>query len=421
MGHGDTVEAHGQRALAAIQPNHTGTTMARGEGSWVWDPEGRKYLDLVSGIATLNLGHGRPEVLAAAQAQMHTLAHGGGAFLDQPVYAFAERLAGITPDGIDSILFSATGSGANESALHMARVATGRDDIVSFRGSFHGRTEAALAASVSRAEFRTKILATDVTVAPFPHVEAPGEEPDDLADRALAELDEIHETECLPEEVAAYVVEPVQGLGGCFPAGERFLSGLRERADRYGILLLFDEVQTGMGRTGAWFAAERYGVTPDALTSAKALGSGFPISALATRHELVESLQKSGHGSTFAASPVACAAGQAAIDVVEREGILERVWASGEVVLARLDAIASEHESLRRARGLGYMLALACRDREAAVAIAEGCIDRGVLVTHSGMHADTVRLIPPLTISDEELDFGLGVVEEAAAAADAAP
>ncbi len=265
-------------ALSTAQPSIAGFEAVRGDGSWIEAADGRRYLDMAAGIATCNLGHSHPAVLAAVTDQMARLIHLGGVCGHAPQRNLAERLADITPTRIERFLFSTTGSEANEAALRLARGATGRPGAVCFRGSFHGRTQGALAATTSKAAFRLGLGAGNVHVAPFPRPEDLGVSADEAAEHALRELDLLHRHQLSPEETACYMIEPVQGHGGCHPAGRAFLEGLRERADAYGALLVFDEIQTGFGRTGDWFASGTYGVEPDLMTMAKAIGAGFPLS-----------------------------------------------------------------------------------------------------------------------------------------------
>ena len=248
----------------------------RAAGAWIEAADGRRWLDCTSGSATCNLGHGHPRVIAAARAQLERLVHVGGAADHDGLAPLAAALAGVAPRGVTRFAFATTGGEAVELALRLARASAGRPLAVAFRGGFHGRTLGARAASTSRARLRTGLVGEGVRSAPFPRPFEWRVDDAEAADRALAGLDELHRHEVPPEETACYLVEPVQGQGGCHPAGRRFLAGLRERADRHGALLVLDEVQTGLGRTGDWFAAGRYGVRPDVLCLGKALGVRLP-------------------------------------------------------------------------------------------------------------------------------------------------
>ena len=414
-------------ALSSAQPSFTGIEAVRGQGAWIEGADGRAYLDLAAGIATCNLGHSHPAVIAAVLAQMERVIHLGGVCGHAPQRDLAARLAEIAPEGIDRFLFSTTGSEANEVALRLARAATGRPGVVCFRGSFHGRTQGALAATTSKAAFRMGLGAGGAHVAPFPRPDELGVSADEAADHALAELDQLHRHQLAPEETACYMIEPVQGHGGCHPAGRRFLQGLRERADAHGALLIFDEIQTGFGRTGDWFAARTYGVSPDVMTMAKALGGGFPLSSIGARADLMAAVKAGDHGSTFGGNPVSCAAALAGIDAMDAEGLPEHARILGERAMRRLTTLQARHRALR-VRGLGLMIGIEVLGPDGseprpdlAEAIRTRALAEGVLVICSGPEANVIRILPPLVITDSELDRALDVIEAAADAALAAP
>jgi 4-aminobutyrate aminotransferase len=410
----------GERALSSAQPSLAGIDAVRGHGAWIEAADGRAYLDLAAGIATCNLGHSHPAVIAAVLRQMEQVIHLGGVCGHAPARDLAERLAQITPLRIERFLFSTTGSEANEVAMRLARTATGRPGVVCFRGSFHGRTQGALAATTSKAAFRLGLGTTAVHVAPFPRPDELSMSLDDAAEHALAELDQLHRHQLAPEETACYMIEPVQGHGGCHPAGRRFLEGLRARADRHGALLVFDEIQTGFGRTGDWFAAGTYGVEPDVMTMAKALGAGFPLSGIGGRADVMAAMRAGDHGSTFGGNPVSCAAALAGIDAMEAEGLPEHARVLGARAMERLLALERRHPKLR-VRGLGLMIGIEVvgDDRhtprpEAAAGIQRRALADGVLVICSGPEGNVIRVLPPLVITDPELSRALDVLEACA-------
>ena len=345
------------RALSAAQPSLSGIDAVRGQGAWLEAADGRSYLDLAAGIATCNLGHSHPAVIAAVLDQMERVIHLGGVCGHAPMYDLADRLATVTPKGVNRFLFVTTGSEANEAAMRLARAATGRTGLVCFRGSFHGRTQGALSATTSKAAFRMGLGAGGAHVAPFPRPDDLGVTMEQAAAHALSELDQLHRHQLAPEETACYIVEPVQGQGGCHPAGPEFLAGLAERAEAHGALLAFDEIQTGFGRTGDWFAAQTYDVTPDMMTMAKAIGAGFPLSAVGARPELMDRLRPGDHGSTFGGNPVSCAAALAGIDAMEAEELPQNARALGERALARLSTMADRHPAMS-VRGIGLMIGI---------------------------------------------------------------
>jgi 4-aminobutyrate aminotransferase len=416
-----------EAALSSAQPSFTGIEAVRGQGAWIEGADGRAYLDLAAGIATCNLGHSHPAVIAAVLGQMERVIHLGGVCGHAPQRDLAARLAEIAPEGIDRFLFSTTGSEANEVALRLARAATGRPGVVCFRGSFHGRTQGALAATTSKAAFRMGLGAGGAHVAPFPRPDELGVAADEAADHALAELDQLHRHQLAPEETACYMIEPVQGHGGCHPAGRRFLQGLRERADLHGALLVFDEIQTGFGRTGDWFAARTYGVSPDVMTMAKALGAGFPLSSIGARADLMAAVKAGDHGSTFGGNPVSCAAALAGIDAMDAEGLPEHARILGARAMRRLTTLQARHRALR-VRGLGLMIGIEVLGPDGseprpdlAEAIRAAALADGVLVICSGPEANVIRVLPPLVITDAELDRAIDVLEAAADAVLAVP
>ncbi len=405
--------------VAAAQPISIAIEAVRGDGAWIEAADGRRYLDLAAGIATCNLGHSHPAVIAAVRGQMDRLIHLGGVCSHAPMHDLAARLAGITPPGIDQFLFSTTGSEANEAALRLARAATGRPGVVCFRGSFHGRTQGALAATTSKAAFRMGLGGGNVHVAPFPRPDEMEMSAEDAAAHALKELDQLHRHQLAPKETACYLIEPVQGHGGCHPAGRDFLAGLRERADAHGALLVFDEIQTGFGRTGDWFAALTYGVRPDVMTLAKALGAGFPLSAIGANEEVMSAMGPGDHGSTFGGNPVSCVAALAGINAMEAEGLPAHARELGARAMDRLGALAATRPQLS-VRGLGLMIGIEVFDAEGrtprpdlAAAIQAAALKEGVLVIASGPEGNVIRILPPLVITDAELELGLDILERA--------
>ena len=357
-------------------------TFASGEGVWLTDVEGRRYLDLLGGIAVVSLGHCHPAPLAAAQRQLAALWHTSNLYSTEPMM----KLAGLLSDrfGGARAFFCNSGAEAVEAALKWARKATGRPEVVALEGSFHGRTHGALAVTGQPAK-----RAAWEPLAP------------------AARFARLNDAESLAAvvgvETAAILIEPVQGEGGIHPATPDFLAAARALADEYGALLLLDEVQCGMGRTGTFFAWEQLGVAPDALVLAKALANGLPIGALLVAHGAPEGFAPGDHGSTFGGNPVACAAACAVVEAID-EPLLLAVQTHGARLAAGLAALPGVVE----VRGRGLMLG-AELDRPAAPVVAD-CLTAGLLVGTAG---DTVlRLTPPLTITGAELDLGLALLEE---------
>lgn len=355
-------------------------TFVSGGGCWLVSDTGERYLDLVAGIAVVGLGHCHPAPLAAAQDQLERLWHVSNLYWTEPMAMLAARLSDRF--GGAQAFFCNSGAEAVEAALKLCRKATGRPGVVAMEGSFHGRTLGALSVTGQpgkRDAFEP--LLDGVTFTP-------------LNDTAALEVAAGPDTGCI-------LVEPIQGEGGVRPASGEFLAAAREIADAVGALLVFDEVQTGVGRTGSFFCFEHSGVQPDAVTLAKGLANGLPIGALVVSDEKADALQPGDHASTFGGNPVTCAAACATVDAIT-EDMLANVAARQAQVLA----------AFPEARGAGLLLAV---DVEPSAADVVGaCVERGLLVGTAGPH--TLRLTPPLTITAEELDQALGILEEVLAA-----
>ena len=402
------------RVIAPALAHYSPLVVERAAGSYLQTADGRRYLDLGSGIATTNIGHGHPEVLAAAEAQLRRVIHLSiTAYSEAPV-ALAEALVAVAPPGLDMVFFGNSGAEAVEGALKLARRVTGRGAVIAFLGGFHGRTMGALSVTSSRAAYRAGYapLLPGVYLTPFPAT------PDAGATAAcLAQLDHLFALAVPPEEVAAVLVEPVQGEGGVIVPQPAFLAGLRERCDRHGIVLIFDEVQTGFGRTGAMFAAQRLGVTPDVMAVGKAIASGLPLSAVVGRRDLMEAWPEGSHGTTFGGNPVACAAGAATLAVLQREGLPQRAGELGAWALDELRGVVARHPDVAvAARGLGLLLGLECRRPEVVRALERRLLAAGILALHCGPAGEVLRLLPPLTVARDDLARALAAVERALAA-----
>jgi 4-aminobutyrate aminotransferase len=405
-------------ALAHYSP----LIVERAEGAYLYARDGRRYLDLGSGIATTNVGHSHPRVVAAAEAQLRRVTHLSITAYHEAPLALAERLALVAPPGLDMVFFGNSGAEAVEGAVKLARRVTGRHAVISFLGGFHGRTFGALSATTSNASYRAGYapLVPGYYLAPYPPTGG-------SAQACLAYLDRLFALAVAPGEVAAILVEPVQGEGGVVVPPASFLRGLRERCDRHGIVLIFDEIQTGFGRTGAMFAAQRFGVTPDVMAVAKALASGFPLSAIIGRRDLMDAWPEASHGTTFGGNLVSCAAALATLDVLQEERLPQRARRLGIWLLARLRRMAARHPTIAQVRGLGLMVGVECRAPEPPVspaqvpadagdvvhAVERYCLDAGVLALHCGPSGGVVRLLPPLTVGQADLEYAVDVLDRA--------
>lgn len=396
--------------VAPVLPSYFDVVADRAEGSWVWDVDGRRYLDLGAGIGVTNTGHRHPHVVAAIHAQVDKLLHTSVVLKHQPYIEAAEAIAGLVPYmSSPKVFLCNSGAEAVDGAIKLARRTSGRSAIIAFRRGFHGRTLAATTLTTAKAAYQEGYgpLLPDVHIAPYciPGVTGPHATPAGAAEAALAELDLMFKREVAPASVAAMVVEPVLGEGGYVVPPVSWLRGLRERCDRHGILLVFDEVQCGFGRTGRPFAAETFDVVPDVILFAKGVASGLPLAGIVAPAELMDRWPQGTHGSTFGGNPVACSAAVATIEVLADEHCYERALEIGSRVMARLRALPSD--VVVEVRGIGAMVGIELRDKAAAQAVAEHCLADGVIVLTCGPDGNVIRLIPPLTISDGELDFGL--------------
>jgi 4-aminobutyrate aminotransferase len=386
--------ARDEAALSGVLPRITDVVAVRGEGSWLWDADGRRYLDFGSGIAVTNTGHCHPKVVAAITAQAETLIHTSVVAHPTGMIRLAERLAGLVPFlAQPQVFFCNSGAEAVDGSLKLARKVTGKPGVIAFRRAFHGRTLAATSLTTAKGKYREgyEPLLPAVTIAPYNDLDG---------------LDELLSLQAPGANVGAMIVEPVLGEGGYVVPPVSWLAGLRERCDRDGILLIFDEVQTGVGRTGRPFAAETFGVTPDVLLFAKGIASGLPLGGIIAPKELMDRWPTGAHGSTFGGNPVSCAAALATLDVLDEEGCYERARRLGRRALERLGAVAGPVD----VRGVGLMIGVELRDKTVAEAVQARCLDDGLIVLLCGPGENVLRLIPPLTISDDEFEQGLRIL-----------
>jgi 4-aminobutyrate aminotransferase len=414
--------------LSPLLKQATPVLVARGEGVYLYDEQDRRYLDFTAGIGVTSTGHCHPRVVAAAQEQVARLIHGQyTTVMHRPLLTLAERLGEVLPEGLDSVFFSNSGSEAVEAALRLARQATGRPNVVVFHGSFHGRTIGAASMTTSGTKFRAGFapLMGGVAVAPFPTAYRYGWDEQTATEFALRELDYVLATVTAPAETAALVVEPVLGEGGYVPANTPFMQGLRERADRHGMLLVVDEVQTGWGRTGRFWGHDHFGVRPDVLITAKGLASGFPLSAIAAPAELMAKAWPGSQGGTYGGNAVACAAAIATLDVIRDEKLVENARVVGAALASGLDKVAADTSSIGDVRGLGLMLgsefvtAERQPDPGTAARAQQQAAARGLLLLTCGPFGNVVRMIPPLVVTEEQVEDALAVWTTAVEAATA--
>lgn len=407
-----TEQAH----LSPILKQATPVTVDHGEGCYLYGTDGRRYLDFTAGIGVTSTGHCHPRVVAAAQEQVGKLIHGQyTTVMHKPMLALLDKLGPVLPEGLDSVFFANSGSEAVESALRLVRQATRRPNVIVFHGGFHGRTVATATMTTSGTRFSAGFspLMSGVHVAPFPTAYRYGMSETEATAFALRELDYLFATLTSPEETAAFIVEPVLGEGGYIPGNQAFFEGLRQRADDHGILLVFDEIQTGFGRTGEFFGHQHFGVRPDVITIGKGLASGFPISGMVASADLMAQAWPGSQGGTYGGNAVACAAAVATLEVIENEGLVANARERGKQLLAGVRQ--QETKAIGDYRGLGLLVGLEFTDahgqpdRAKATAAQQLAAKKGLLLLTCGAHMNTVRMVPPLVVSSEQIDEALEV------------
>ena len=412
--------------LSPILKQATPVTVSHAEGLDVYGEDGRRYLDFTAGIGVTSTGHCHPRVVRAIGEQAGKLIHGQYVTVKhRPLLTLCERLGQVLPDELQSLFFANSGSEAMEAALRLVRHATGRPNVIVFHGGFHGRTVGAASMTTSSARFRTGYapLMGGVHIAPFPHAYRYGWDEPTSTRFALRELDFLLATVTSPDDTAALVIEPVLGEGGFVPANTAFLEGLRERADRYGFLLVMDEVQTGIGRTGRFWGHEHFGVRPDVLVAAKGLTSGLPLSFIAASEALMSKALPGSQGGTYGGNAVACAAAIATLDVVADERLVENAATQGRKLVDGLRGIAADNDIIGDVRGLGLMLGceFATVDGEpdpaTALRVQQEAIDQGLLLQIGGPWRNVLRMLPALVVTDEQVDQALRIVSQTVKAA----
>jgi len=418
------------RDAAVISPSYTRgypLVMARGKGARVWDVDGNEFIDFTTGIAVTATGHAHPAVVQAIKDQADKFIHMSGTdFYYEPQIEMAERLASIAPFGGDDamVFFCNSGAEAIEAAAKLARYYTERGRFIAFLRGFHGRTMGALSFTASKYIQREDFfpLVPGITDVPYPNTYRPVINPDGYADYGERIVDyiekEIFQTIVPAKEVAGILVEPIQGEGGYVVPPDGFLPALRRLCDKYGILLIVDEVQTGMGRTGKWWAVNHWDVQPDIVCSAKGIASGMPLGAIIARKNIMKTWAPGAHASTFGGNPVSCAAGIATFDLL-KNGLIDNAAAMGEYMMGRLREIQERHPSIGQVRGKGLMIGVEfVKDRETREyaadlrnAIVDCAFEESLLILGCG--TSTIRLIPPLNVDRETIDEALVRFEHA--------
>ena len=366
-------------------------SFTHGKGCYLYGTDGREYLDLVAGIAVNALGYAHPDWVAAVQAQVARMTHVSNLYYVQEQAELAERVASITPGDLDRCLFVNSGAEANEGALKLAVRYTGRGRIMAAIDGFHGRTSAAMGATGQKsiqASFEP-LIADAYDYFPFGDLEAVKEK--------------------MTRDTAALIVEPIQGESGVHTASAEFFKGVRDLCTDNGTMMIVDEVQTGIGRTGEWYGIQNFGVVPDIITMAKALGGGTPIGAVCSTDEISKVMTPGTHGTTFGGNPLVCAAGCAVLDIMKRDNIVPHVKDIGARWMADLKAIDSP--MIREVRGYGLIIGIQMDSSEIASKVQSYCRENGILINVA--HGGTIRLIPPLILEDSQKDVFTGLLREA--------
>jgi 4-aminobutyrate aminotransferase len=394
----------------------------RAEGAYIYTTDGRKLLDFTCGIGVTNTGHCHPKVVEAIRKQAGLFLHAqANIVIHQPMLQLIEELRGIVPPSIDGFFLSNSGAEALEGAVKLARVATGRQNIVVFSGSFHGRTAGTMALTTSKTIYRAGFgpLPSGVFVAPFPFAYHLGMTEERASAYALEQLEYLLASQSAPKETAAILIESVLGEGGYVPPPKSFMQGLRAIADKHGILLIFDEVQSGFGRTGKWFAFEHFGVLPDIITAAKGIASGLPLSGVFSRLDLMKKWEVGSHGGTYGGNAVACAAGVATIQAMREERMVENAAERGTQLMTGLRKLQEEYPEMGDVRGLGLMIGseftIDSRPEKAKSAVKEiihAAEQKGLLLLTCGTYDNTIRWIPPLNVTSEQINDGLHLFGE---------
>ncbi|MDP9365707.1 MAG: aminotransferase class III-fold pyridoxal phosphate-dependent enzyme [Chloroflexota bacterium] len=412
--------------LPRVLGRYSPVVVDRGAGLYVWDLEGERYADFTSGIGVVNTGHCHPRVVRAIQEQAAKIIHAqANIFAHEPMMRAASELTATLPPKLNQVFFTNSGAEAVEGAIKLAKIATGRPAIIAFRGAFHGRTHAAMSVTSSRVKVRAHYepLLPSVYHAPYPYVfRSPYKGPAEETDlHYIAELEAMFDQLVMPDDVAAIVMESVLGEGGYVVPPTRWVQNVRRLCDEHGILLIMDEVQSGMGRTGTMWGFEQFGVTPDIMTVAKGLASGMPVSAVVSDRAIMDAWAPGSHGGTYGGNAVGTAAATATLEVMRDEALPANAARLGEVLLAGLREIQADHPVIGDVRGLGLMVATefvrpdGAPNPEAVAKVVEACLRERTLLLTCGTYDQAIRIIPPLTATEEQIREFLDVYRRAVA------
>lgn len=395
----------------------------RAEGSYIYTDDGRKLLDFTSGIGVTNTGHCHPKVVEAIREQAGNFIHAQvNIVIHKPMLQLIEELRQIVPPSIDSFYFANSGAEALENAVKIAKVVTGRPNVIVFSGSFHGRTHATMSLTTSKTIYRTGFapLMAGVYVAPFPYAFNLQMTEEQASQFALEQLEHLLASQTAPKETAAILIESVLGEGGYVVPPTSFMKGVREICDKHGIMLIFDEVQSGFGRTGKWFALEHFGVLPDIITAAKGIASGMPLSGVFSRTDIMKKLDVGSIGGTYGGNAIACAAGAATIRAMKSEKMVENSAERGIQLTTGLRKLQEEYPQIGDVRGKGLMVATEfivggnqAKAKPLVKEVIHAAEERNLLLLSCGTYDNVIRWIPPLNVTAGQINDGLGVFESA--------
>lgn len=393
-----------------------------GQGCYLYDIQGNQYLDFTCGIGVTNTGHCHPKVVEAIQKQAGLLIHGqANIVIHKPMLELVSELKTVVNPAMDGFFFTNSGAEAIEGAIKLARHATGRTNIVVFQGSFHGRTVGTMSLTTSKTVYRAgyQPLMAGVFVAPYPYSYRYGWTDEQTVEWCLNELEFLFLSQTAPQETAAILIEPVLGEGGYVVPPMGFLNSLREICNQHGILLIIDEIQSGFGRTGKWFAQEHFNVTPDIMTVAKGIASGLPLAGVFSRLEIMKKWQVGTHGGTYGGNAVACAAGVASIKAMRDEKMPENAQIRGTQLINHLRRVQLDYPILGDVRGLGLMVGVEFRtadrkpDKTTTKAVVQACLDRKLMLLTCGTYDNVIRWIPPLIVTEKQIDEAVDIFSEA--------
>ncbi len=410
-----------KKNLSPVWSHGTDIVVERGEGVYLYGTNGKRYLDFTSGIAVTSTGHCHPKVVQAIRDQAGKLIFGQiNIVYHQPVLELTEQLLTIVPKGLDTFFFGNSGAEAVEAAVKLAKQATGRQNIIVFQGSFHGRTHLTMAMTTSKTVYRAKYqpLVSGIFVSPFPYAYYYGMSDEDAKKFALKELKRILKSQSAPEETACIIIEPIQGEGGFVVPPAGFLKALREICDEYGIMLIADEIQSGMARTGKFFAVQHEDVLPDIMTMAKGIASGMVLSGIAYKSSLSSKWITGSHGGTYGANPVSCAAAVATIKVLKEENLCQNAADRGAELVKGLKEIQKEFPVIGDIRGRGLMIATEFTkdgnpDPDTVKKVIANAQADGLLLLNCGTFVNVIRWIPPLVVNAAQIQDALGIFRNA--------